>query len=312
MEPLVECGPGGEVGSEAAEPGGEFGSRLDGAGFAEPEWLGCFALFAANAHAHETTCPLRSIVALVTIIGRLGVELNGSMSLAGRLTIGDVRRRQRIAELEQRLGELQAASERATELSAALDRTRAEAASRIAELEGRVAELESALAASENELDTALASARPEAERIRTEKAARQEAHDAVASRNANHEERLEELDAANARATQLERQLEETPTQITHFEAESNNVLAVTPSPASSGAERHADEHAEDLSHLLFVPGPMGYRLVAQDGPPPMPGSTLQFSEDDGTVSTLLVSKVGLAPLPGGSVACAYLVAAE
>jgi hypothetical protein len=131
-----------------------------------------------------------------------------------------------------------------------------------------------------------------------------------VASRNADLEVRLKELDAANARATQLERQLEETPTQNTHFEAESKNVLAVTPSPAKSCAEPHADEHAEDLSHLLFVPGPMGYRLVAQDGPPPLPGSTLEIPEDDGTVSTLLVSKVGLAPLPGGSVACAYLLA--
>jgi hypothetical protein len=133
-----------------------------------------------------------------------------------------------------------------------------------------------------------------------------------VASRNADLEVRLKELDAANARATQLERQLEEAPTQNTHLEAESKNVLAVTPSPARSGAERHADEHAEDLSHLLFVPGPNGYRLVARDGPPPMPGSTLEFPESDGTSSMLLVSKVGLAPLPGGSVACAYLVAAE
>jgi DNA repair exonuclease SbcCD ATPase subunit len=198
-----------------------------------------------------------------------------------------VRRRQRIAELEQRLGELQAASERATELEAALDRTRAEAASRIAELEGRVAELESALAAGENELDSALASAREEAERSQMEKAALQEGHDAVASRNADHEVRLKELDAANARATQLERQLEEAPTQITHLEAESNNVLAVASAPARSGAEPHADEHAEGLLHLLFVPGPLGYRLVAQDGPPPMPGSTLEIPEDDGTVST-------------------------
>jgi DNA repair exonuclease SbcCD ATPase subunit len=220
-----------------------------------------------------------------------------------------VRRRQRNAELEQRLGELQAATERADELGTAattlrtaLERTRDDAASRIAELEGRVAELESALAARENELNTALASAREEAARIQMEKAALQEAHDVAASRNADLEERLKEFDAADARATQLERQLEEIATQITHLEVERNNVLAVT----------HPDEHAEDLSHLLFVPGPNGYRLVARDGPPPMPGSTLEFPESDGTSSMLLVSKVGLAPLPGGSVACAYLVAAE
>ena len=172
---------------------------------------------------------------------------------------------------------------RATELGAAataakeaLERALDEAASRIVELEGRVAELESALAAGENELDTALASARGEAARIQTERVALQEAHDAMASRNADLEVRMKELDAANARATR-------------------------------------GDEHAEDLSHLLFVPGGReGYRLVEQNGPPPIPGSTLELTEDDGTVSKLLVSRVGPAPLPGVSVACAYLVAAE
>jgi predicted nuclease with TOPRIM domain len=230
-----------------------------------------------------------------------------------------VRRRQRNAELEQRLGELQAATERADELGTAattlrtaLERTRDDAASRIAELEGRVAELESALAARENELNTALASAREEAARIQMEKAALQEAHDVAASRNADLEERLKDLDAANARATQLERQLEETATQITHLEAGLNNVLAVTQVPGQERRGGHPDGHAEDLSHLLFVPGPQGYRLVARDGPPPMPGAMLELPQDDGTSSRLLVSKVGLAPLPGGSVACAYLVAAE
>ncbi|MGZ6565046.1 MAG: hypothetical protein ACXVH1_36865 [Solirubrobacteraceae bacterium] len=194
-----------------------------------------------------------------------------------------MRRRQRIAELDQRLRELQAASARATELEAAataakaaLERAQDEAAFRIAELEGRVAELESALAVGGNELETALASTRAEAARVQTEMVALQEAHDAMASRNADLEVRLKELDAANARTTQ-------------------------------------GDEHAEDLSHLLFVPGGReGYRLVEQNGPPPIPGSTLQLTEDDGTVSKLLVSRVGPAPLPGVSVACAYLVAAE
>jgi hypothetical protein len=230
-----------------------------------------------------------------------------------------VRRRQRNAELGQRLGELQAATERADELGTAattlrtaLERTRDDAASRIAELEGRVAELESALAAGENEFDTELASAREEAARIQMEKAALQEAHDVAASRNADLEERLKDLDAANARATQLERQLEETATQITHLEAGLNNVLAVTQVPGQERRGGHPDGHAEDLSHLLFVPGPQGYRLVARDGPPPMPGAMLELPQDDGTSSRLLVSKVGLAPLPGGSVACAYLVAAE
>lgn len=231
-----------------------------------------------------------------------------------------MRRRQRNAELERRLGELQAASARASEreaaataAKAALERALDEAASRIAELEGRVAELESALAVGESELDTALASAREDAARIQTEKVALQEAHEAMASRTADLEERLKQLDAANARATQLERLLEETATQITHLEAERDNVLAVAQVAGRAQRGPHPDEHAEDLSHLLFVPGGReGYRLVEQNGPPPIPGSTLELAEDDGTVSKLLVSRVGPAPLPGVRVACAYLVAAE
>jgi hypothetical protein len=140
-----------------------------------------------------------------------------------------------------------------------------------------------------------------------------QEAHDVMASRNADLEKRMKELDAASTRVTQLERLLEETATQITHLEAERDNALAVAQVAGRGQLERHPDEHAEDLSHLLFVPGGReGYRLVEQSGPPPIPGSTLELVEDDGTVSKLLVSRVGPAPLPGVTVACAYLVAAE
>ena len=189
-----------------------------------------------------------------------------------------MRRRQRNAELEQRLGELQAAAARATELGAAatadkaaLERARDEAASRIVELEERVDELESALAVRDNELETALASTREEAARIQTEKMALQEAHEAMASRNGDLEERLKELDAPSARVTQLKRRLEETATQITQLEAERNNVLAVAQVAGRDWSGRHPDDHAEDPSHLLFVPGGReGYRLVEQIGPPP------------------------------------------
>ena len=73
----------------------------------------------------------------------------------------------------------------------------------------------------------------------------------------------------------------------------------------------RHPDEHAQDRSHLLFIPGADGYRLLEQKGPPPAPGSTLELAQDDGTSSRLLVVKVGAAPLPGIRLACAYLVVA-
>ena len=175
-----------------------------------------------------------------------------------------MRRRQRNAKLEQRLGELQAASARATELGAAataakeaLERALDEAASRIVELEGRVAELESALAVRDNELDTALASTRAEAARSQTERVALQEAHEAMASRNADLEERLKELDAASTRVTQLERLLEETAAQIAHLEAERDNALAVAQVAGRGASSRRARRGS--LAPALRPGGPRG-----------------------------------------------------
>ena len=216
---------------------------------------------------------------------------------------------------------------------AALEKARDEAASRIAELEQRVAELEAAAAADEShlaaatarvaelessaargsELEAELTAARENTARIERERGALESAHRSMAAHNADLEERLKQLKAANAHTAQLEPQLEEAPPQIVKLEPERNKALAVAQVPSEQPRGRHLEyEHAEDPSHLLFVPGSEGYRLVEQDGPPPSPGSTLELPEEDGTSSRLLVSKVGPAPLPSVHLACAYLVTAE
>ena len=69
---------------------------------------------------------------------------------------------------------------------------------------------------------------------------------------------------------------------------------------------------HAQDPSHLLFAPVRDGYLLFEQNGPPPAPGSTLEFAENDETTRQLVVAKIGASPLPGVSLACAYLIEAE
>jgi len=202
----------------------------------------------------------------------------------------------RIADLERQLAELRAA--------AASDDGHLAAAT------ARVAELEAAQAAGESALGAALAEAREEVARTQAEKAALDAAHESLAARNVDLEEQLRQLEAATARVAQLEQQVEGAAAQIAHLEAERNDVLAVAKALGEERRGRHHD-HAEDPSHLLFVPGVDGYRLLEQDGPPPAPGTTLELPADDGTRSRLLVAKVGAAPLPGTRVACAYLVPA-
>ena len=175
----------------------------------------------------------------------------------------------------------------------------------------RAAEFETAQAARESEFIAALAGAREEAERLKVEKAALEAMHESLAGRNADLEEQLKLLDVGDAAVTQLEQLAERAAAQIARLEAVRNDALAV---PRALGEDRrghYPDEQAEDPSHLLFIPGVDGYRLLEQEGPAPAPGATLEFVEDDRTKLRLLVAKVGAAPLPGVRLACAYLVVA-
>ena len=203
----------------------------------------------------------------------------------------------RNAELERELAELRA--------SAAADDGHLAAAT------ARVAELESSTAR-DAELDSELASAREEVARVHMEKVALEAAHESMAAHTADLEEKLKSLDVTIARTAMLEQQLEEATAQVAQLETERNDVLAVAKAVGEEKRGRQPDDHADDPTHLLFVPGPEGYRLVEHDGPPPAAGSTVEFPEDDGTSSTLLVTKVGASPLPGPRRACAYLVTAS
>jgi hypothetical protein len=170
-----------------------------------------------------------------------------------------------------------------------------------------VAELE-AVQADAADRDAELAKAHEEAARIRMEKVAVEAAHESMAAHTADLEERVKQLEAANAHTARLEQQLEEASAQIAHLEAEREDVLKVA---KVLGEERRHHDHSDDPAHLLFIPGREGYRLVEQDGPPPAPGSTLEVADEEGTAVTLTVTKVGASPLPGTRLACAYLVAA-
>ena len=255
---------------------------------------------------------------------------------------------QRVADLEQQLNELQSAASRVVELEATttlaeverarLTRARDDAARRSTELAqqnaelerqltelrtaavsdnehlaaatARTAELEAAQAARESELGGALAGAREEAERIKVERAALEATRESLARRNADLEKQLKQLEAVDADVTRLKQQVEKAAAQIAQLEAERNDALAVAKALGEDQRGRHPGEHAEDSSHLLFIPGADGYRLLEQKGPPPAPGSTLVV-ENDGRRSRLLVAKVGAAPLPGVRLACAYLIVA-
>jgi hypothetical protein len=115
----------------------------------------------------------------------------------------------------------------------------------------------------------------------------------------------------AEARAAELQRRLEEAATQLARLEAERNDALTLAHALNEEQREHHPDEHANDPSHLLFAPVTNGYLLFEQQGPPPAPGSTLEFRTGNST-TRLYVTKLGAAPLPGVRLACAYLIEAE
>jgi hypothetical protein len=59
-------------------------------------------------------------------------------------------------------------------------------------------------------------------------------------------------------------------------------------------------------FAHLLFVPTPARYLLLARDGAPPAPGEELEVPEVE---ARFTVTKVGRAPYPGELRPCAYLL---
>ena len=225
---------------------------------------------------------------------------------------------QRVADLEQQLDELQSAAGRVVELEATttlaeverarLTRARDDAARRSTELAQQLALLNERAVARTGELEAGLASARDQARR----------AADEAERRNAELERRAAEVQRAAAsqdgELAVARSRIAELEALVTVAESENATLERAREAAAENNAQLETaseEAYAEDPSHLLFIPGADGYRLLEQKGPPPAPGSTLEVAGDDGTRSRLLVAKVGAAPLPGVRFACAYLVVA-
>ena len=155
----------------------------------------------------------------------------------------------------------------------------------------------------------------PQLERLEADRTASEAALDAATARCTELQLRITELQAAAeketadaaARSAQLERELDEAWVRIEQLEAGSG----VLPT-ASERRDYRLDAHTADRSHLLFAPVANGYLLFEQDGPPPQPESLLEFVDEDGLSSRFLVAEVGAPPLPGVTLACAYLVEAD
>ena len=161
-------------------------------------------------------------------------------------------------------------------------------------------------------------SAERQIERLEADREAAEAALDAARLRSVELQRRVTELQAAttagsesaaaSARAAQLEIELREAVARIAQLEADRNGV----PASGEDGSGFRFDAHARDSSHLLFAPVPSGYLLFEEEGPPPQPGSLLEFIDEDGTSSRFIVAEVGAPPLPGVTLACGYLIDAD
>lgn len=72
-------------------------------------------------------------------------------------------------------------------------------------------------------------------------------------------------------------------------------------PDPEPTVVELPEEEVAE--GHVLFVPGPAGYRLFERDGPPPAGVDVVELDE-----ARYRVLRLGPSPLPGDRRRCAFL----
>ena len=142
------------------------------------------------------------------------------------------------------------------------------------------------------------------------EKVALEAAHESMAAHTADLEEKLKALEATTARTAKLERQLEEATAQVAHLEAERNDVLEWRRCSARRSAAGTTTTPTIPRT-CCSSPAARATGWSSRTGRPRPPARRSSFPEDDGTSSTLLVTKVGASPLPGPRLACAYLVTA-
>jgi hypothetical protein len=113
-------------------------------------------------------------------------------------------------------------------------------------------------------------------------------------------------LAALDGRLARLTEKLERLSREL----AEAEERLNGRPSPerpTEPGAAREPGRGSgSEGAHLLFVPRPNGYTLLARAGRAPGPGTEVELPEEGGC---FVVTKLGPAPLPSDGRRCAYLV---
>ncbi len=247
--------------------------------------------------------------------------------------------RARTIQLDQAYEQLEAgAAQRGRELAQARARI-ARLEAELAQTAAGVAQLDEASAgtpspAGATQLEAELAQARTrvaQLEQVREQLEAGTAQHGRELEQARTRTVQLEaELAGAAARVAQLEAEGSNAPApgQVTQLEAElaqagarilqleAAKIEAERTGPAGVHDPRaplfRFEEHAADRSHLLFAPVANGYLLFEQQGPPPVPETLLSFVDANGVTSRFRVAEVGAPPLPGITLACAFLVEAE
>jgi hypothetical protein len=113
----------------------------------------------------------------------------------------------------------------------------------------------------------------------------------------------LAELDS---RLDRIHVELERLSRELAMAEDRSDGDASRPEPVVDSPVESTAQVEPAISAHLLFVPRPSGYALLAQSGPLPAPGAKIALEE---LGDAFVVAKLGPAPLPGDTRRCAYLL---
>jgi hypothetical protein len=218
-----------------------------------------------------------------------GQSLREAMAMERALTVeatAAVRDLQfRLTDAQTQLEELQAGSESDVVARAATDKTLELVQDQLAAANAEVEAAYTVLAAER----AALQQARQTADELRAQLEAL-ETNIRESSMNAPLHEDIDELRAV----IELQEQALAAAADRERAEDGDPRVLIGRPSTHSYSVD----------THFLFAPGPAGYEFFERSGPSPASGATLELS--GGRI--FRVSRVGHAPLPGSTEACAYL----
>lgn len=115
----------------------------------------------------------------------------------------------------------------------------------------------------------------------------------------------LAEQADATERLAAAEQALEERTRRCEELEAELERLREAR----TSSVTEPAAAEPEPATHLAFVTGADGYRLLECPGPPPPVGSIVELPAEEGVRGRHQVVRVGSSTLPGPPTRCAYLL---